>query len=73
LVPTLWEEHKLRKIFGPTEEEIIGNGRKLHNEELKRLGFLPNVIGVIKSENLMGRARGIHGREKICTGFVSYT
>jgi hypothetical protein len=35
--------------FGPTEEEITGNGRRLHNEELKDLCILPNVIRVIKS------------------------
>jgi len=46
--PTLWEEHKLRKIFGLTKE-ITGDGRKLHNEKLKDLCFLPNVIKVIKS------------------------
>jgi len=44
--PTLWEEHKLRKIFGLTKEEITGYGRKLHNEELKDLCFLPNVINL---------------------------
>jgi hypothetical protein len=38
--PTLWEEQKLRKIFGPTEGEITGDGRKLHNEELKRFVLL---------------------------------
>lgn len=47
--PTLWEERKLRKIFGLTEEEITGDGRKLHNGELKDLCFLPNVIRLIKS------------------------
>jgi hypothetical protein len=38
--PTLWEEHKLRKISGSTEEEITGAGRKLHNEELKKFVLL---------------------------------
>jgi len=41
--PTLWEEHNLRKILGSTKEEITGDGRKLHNEELKDLCCLPMV------------------------------
>jgi hypothetical protein len=47
--PTLWEEHKLRKIFGLTKEEITGDRSKLHNGELKDLCILPNVITLIKS------------------------
>ena len=39
----------LRRIFGPKRDEVIGNWRKLHNEELNDLYSSPNSIQVIKS------------------------
>jgi hypothetical protein len=47
----LREEHRFRvfksravgKIFGPKREEVTGNCRKLHNEELHELHFLPDI------------------------------
>ena len=38
----------LRKIFGPKREEVTGDWRQLHNEELHDVYFLWNVIRVIK-------------------------
>jgi hypothetical protein len=45
---TLREEHRLRRIFGPKRDEVIGGWRKLHNEELHDLYCLPSIIIVIK-------------------------
>jgi hypothetical protein len=49
------EEHRLRvfknrllRIFGPKRDEVTVEWRKLHNEELNDLYFLPNIIGVIR-------------------------
>ena len=39
----------LRKIFGPKRDEVTGEWRKLHNEELNDLYSSPNIIRVIKS------------------------
>jgi hypothetical protein len=39
----------LRKIFGPKRDEVTGEGRKLHNEELNDLYSLPNILRVVKS------------------------
>jgi len=36
-------------IFGPRREEVTGEWRKLHNEDLNDLYFSPNIIRVIKS------------------------
>jgi hypothetical protein len=30
----VFENRMLRRIFGPKREKVIGNQRKLHNEEL---------------------------------------
>jgi len=38
----------LRRIFGPKRDEVIGEWRKLHNEELNDLYSSPNIMWVIK-------------------------
>jgi hypothetical protein len=57
---TLREEHRLRmfgnrmlrRIFGPKRDEVTGEWRKLHNEELRDLYSLPSIIRVIKSRRM---------------------
>jgi hypothetical protein len=39
----------LRKIFGPKRDEMTGECRKLHDEELRDLYSLPSIIRIIKS------------------------
>jgi hypothetical protein len=48
----------LRRIFGPKTDEVTGEWRKLHNEELHILYSSPNTIRQIKSRRLrwMGHA-----------------
>src|SRR5215467_13754323 len=49
---TLREEHRLRvlrRIFGSKREEVTGEWRKLHNEELKDLYSSPSIVRVVKS------------------------
>jgi hypothetical protein len=45
----VFENRVLRKIFGSKRDDVIGEWRKLHNEELNDLDSLPNIIREIKS------------------------
>jgi hypothetical protein len=38
----------LRRIFGPRRDEVRGDWRRLHNEELNDLCSSPNIVQVIK-------------------------
>jgi hypothetical protein len=38
----------LRRVFEPKRDEVKGEWRKLHNEELSDLYFLPNIVRVVK-------------------------
>jgi hypothetical protein len=68
---TLSEEHRLRvfenrvlrRIFGPKSDEVTGEWRKLHNEELHNLYSSPDIIRQVKA-NEVGGACGTHGRGK---------
>ena len=56
----------LRRIFGPRRDEVTGEWRRLHNEELNVLYCSPNFVRVIKSRRMrwaghvarMGERRG---------------
>jgi hypothetical protein len=40
----VFENRVLRRIFGPKRDEIIGEWRKLHNEDLNDLHSSPNRV-----------------------------
>jgi hypothetical protein len=60
--------YKMRRVFGHKREEVTREWRKLHNEELNDLYFLPNIVRVVKSRRMrwagrverMGEGRGVH-------------
>jgi hypothetical protein len=39
----------LRRIFGPKRDEVTGEWRKLHNEELRDLYSSPSIIRIMRS------------------------
>jgi hypothetical protein len=57
---TLREEHRLgvfenrvlRRIFGPKKDEVTGEWRKLHNEELQDLYPSPSIIRIINARRM---------------------
>ena len=60
-----FENRVLRRIIGPKRDEVTGEWRMLHNEELNDLYSSPNIVGVIKSrirwaEHVMRMGRGVY-------------
>jgi len=64
----VFENMVLRRIFGPRREEVTGEWRRLHNEELNDMYCSPNIVRVIKSRRMkwaghvarMGEERGAY-------------
>jgi hypothetical protein len=44
----VFENTVLRRIFGPKRDEVTGEWRKLHSEELHDLYSSPTILRVIK-------------------------
>jgi hypothetical protein len=66
----VFENRVLRRIFGPKRDEVTGEWRKLHNEELNGLYSSPNIIRVIKLRRMRwaGHVARI-GKGEVYTGF----
>jgi hypothetical protein len=48
----MFEKGVLRGIFGPKRDEVTGDWRQLHNEELHNLYCSPGIIRMIKSSRM---------------------
>jgi hypothetical protein len=64
----VFENMVLRRIFGPRRDEVTGDWRRLHNEELNDLYSSLNIVRVIKSRRMrwvghverMGEEKGVY-------------
>jgi len=64
----VFENRVLRRILEPRRDEVTGERRKLHSEELNDLYSSPNIVPVIKSRRMrwaghvarMGERRGLY-------------
>ena len=48
----MFENMVLRRIFGPSRDEVAGEWRRLHNEELNDLYSSTKIVLVIKSRRM---------------------
>jgi len=64
----VFENKVLRRIFGSRRDEVTGEWRRFHNEELNDLYSSPDIVRVIKSTRMswaglvarMGEERGVY-------------
>jgi hypothetical protein len=64
----VFENRVLRRVSGPKRDEVMGEWRNLHNEELLNLYSPPNIIRQIKSRRMgwawnmacMGESRKVY-------------
>jgi len=63
----VFETRVLRRTFEPKRDEVAGEWRKLHNEQLSDLYCSPNIVRVIKLRRIrtghvarMGEGKGVY-------------
>jgi len=65
----VFENRVLRRVFGPKRDEVTGEWRKLHNEELSNLYSSTNIIRVIEKNEMDGACSAYGEEERRIKGF----
>jgi hypothetical protein len=60
----VFENRVQRRIFGPKRNEVTGEWRKMHNEELRDLYSSPSIIRIIKSRRMRWAGHVVRMGEK---------
>jgi len=63
------ESRVLKKTFRPKRNEVTGECRKLHNEELNDVYSLPNIVRVIKPRRMKWVGHVARLWREVYTGF----
>jgi len=62
----------LRRIFGPKRDEVKGEWRKLHNEEINDLYCSPNIVRVLKSRRMRSAGHVARVGDRFALGSSPY-
>jgi len=65
----MFENRFLRRIFWPKRDDVTGEWRKLHNEELNDLHSSRNIVRMIKSRMRWAGYIACMGRGEVHRGF----
>jgi hypothetical protein len=60
----VFENRMLRRIFEPKRDEVTGEWRKLHNEELHDLYSSPSIIRIMKARRMRWAGHVVRMAEK---------
>ena len=66
----VFENSMLRRIFGLKRDEVTGEWRKLHNEELNDAHSSPSIVWVIKLRRIRWMGHVAHMGERRIQGLV---
>jgi hypothetical protein len=66
----VFQNRVLRRIFGPKRNEVTGEWRKLHNEDLHDLYSSPSIIRIVKTKRMRwaGHVARMGGKRGTCIG-----
>jgi len=56
----VFENRVLGIVFGPKRDEVTGEWRELHNEELSDMYSFPNIVRVVKSRRMRWAGQVVH-------------
>jgi hypothetical protein len=62
----VFENRVLRRIFGPKRDEVTGEWRKMHKEQLNNLHSSPRIIRMMKYRKLRWAQHVARMREENC-------
>jgi hypothetical protein len=66
----VFENRVLREIFGPKRDEVTGEWRRLHSEELRNLCEFQNIIRHINSKKMSWAGHVARMAEDKCESFL---
>ena len=69
----VFKDRVLRRILGPKRDEVTGEWRKLHNEELNDLYCSPSIVRVIKRRRIRWAGHVARMAESCIQGFGGET
>jgi uncharacterized membrane protein len=69
----VFERRVLRRIFGPKRDEVTGEWRKVHNEQLNNLYSSPNIVWVTQARRMRWAGHVARMGERRTQGFCGET